>query len=74
MTHKLYYDDSYITSFDAIVTNVKIEDKYTVIELDKTAFFPLGGGQLPDTGSIADAHICDVKEIEGRIFHYRFPQ
>ena len=48
MTEKLYLKDSYAREFEARVTSVNGND----VELDRTAFFPTGGGQLCDTGSI----------------------
>ncbi len=70
MTRKLYYDDSYIFEFDSIAADVIANEKYTAIELSSTAFFPLGGGQLPDTGYIGSCYIYDVRECDGRILHY----
>lgn len=40
------------------------------IELDRTAFFPEGGGQYADTGMLGDAKVLDVQERDGRIIHY----
>ena len=48
MTEKLYLKDSYAREFEARVTSVNGNE----VELDRTAFFPTGGGQLCDTGSI----------------------
>lgn len=50
MTEKLYLDDSYKTEFDAKV--IKVSGDYVV--LDKTCFYPKGGGQPHDTGIIED--------------------
>jgi len=49
MSDALYMDDSYLKNWDAKVVSVK-EDKYIV--LDKTAFYPKGGGQPCDEGYI----------------------
>ena len=46
MTHLLYYDDAYTQAFDATVLAVE-EDR---MALDKTAFYPGGGGQPHDVG------------------------
>ena len=47
---KLFYKDQYIKTFTANIVNVKeVNDKYHVA-LDKTAFFPGGGGQFCDLG------------------------
>ena len=70
LTQKLFYNDSYISEFDATVLScVKSSDKYQVI-LDKSAFFFEGGGQKADTGFIGEAVISDVQEINGEIVHF----
>ncbi len=55
MENALYMDDSYLKEFEAVVESVK-DDKYIV--LDKTAFYPTGGGQPHDTG----VFICNKEE------------
>ena len=55
MENALYMNDSYLKEFEAIVESVK-DDKYVV--LDKTAFYPTGGGQPHDTGAM----ICNGEE------------
>ncbi len=67
---RLYYSDSYIKEFNALVVSCeKIENGFKVV-LDKTAFFPEGGGQQADTGFIGDAKVTDVQEAEDVIYHY----
>lgn len=69
-TERLYYSDSYLKEFDAVVVSCeKLEKGYKVV-LDKTAFFPEGGGQKADTGFIGDAKVSDVQEAEDVIYHY----
>ena len=69
-TKKLYYENSYIKDFIAEVLSCEESDnKYKVI-LDKTAFFPEGGGQKPDLGSIGDAVVTYVQEVDGTVFHF----
>jgi len=69
-TERLYYSDSYIKEFNALVISCeKIEKGYKVV-LNKTAFFPEGGGQQADTGFIGDAKVTDVQEAEDVIYHY----
>ena len=69
-TERLYYSDSYIKEFNALVVSCeKIEKGYRAV-LDKTAFFPEGGGQQADTGFIGDAMVTDVQEAEDVIYHY----
>ncbi len=68
-TEKIFYNDSYVSSFSATVTGcVKASDFYH-ITLDKTAFFFEGGGQKADTGFIGDAVVSDVRETDGEIIH-----
>ena len=68
-TERLYYSDSYIKNFNAIVVSCEKAEKGYKIVLDKTAFFPEGGGQKADTGFIADARVSDVQEADGVIYH-----
>lgn len=69
MTEKLYYRDSYITDFSAEVTGVEKHPNGYYVLLDKTAFFPEGGGQPADTGVIDGISVTDVFEKDGFIFH-----
>ncbi len=70
ITKQLYYENSYISEFDATVLScVKSDDYYNII-LDKTAFFPEGGGQKADEGTIGDVFVFDVKEKNGEIIHF----
>src|SRR5918911_1306452 len=51
MTERLYYDDSHLTEFEARVTRVTERvSGWVAVTLDRTAFYPTGGGQLSDTG------------------------
>ena len=70
MTEKLYYIDSHLWQFEAAVTGCEETKGGFAVTLDRTAFFPEGGGQLADTGSIGPARVLDVHEKEGRILHY----
>ena len=69
MTEKLYYADAYLHEFTARVTACEPGKTGFFIELDRTAFFPEGGGQPADTGTIGPARVCDVQEKGGRILH-----
>ncbi len=70
MTKKLFYLDAYISEFSSTVTSVRDESGVFMVELDATAFFPEEGGQFADTGYIGEHRVLDVKERDGRIFHY----
>lgn len=70
MTEKLYYKDSHMRSFDAEVISCVEKDGCWTVELDRTAFFPEGGGQPGDTGLIGFARVLDTLEVDGRILHF----
>ncbi len=70
MTEKLYYSDSYITEFNATIIGIEAVNNKTAIILDKSAFFPEGGGQPADTGYIENIFIYDVIEKDGIIYHF----
>ena len=69
-TIKLYFTDSHISRFDATVTgcNPAGEGRFAVT-LDRTAFFPGGGGQAADSGHIGDAAVLDMREDGETIYH-----
>ena len=69
MTEKLYYLDSHLFEFEATVLAAREEKRGWEIVLDRTAFFPEGGGQPADTGMIGRARVLDVHEREGEIRH-----
>ncbi len=69
MTVKLYENDSYIKEFTATVTSCEEKDGNFLITLDKTAFFPEGGGQAPDKGSINGIPVLDVQERGDEVVH-----
>lgn len=70
MTDSLYMDDSYLRSWDSNIVSVK-DDKYIV--LDKTAFYPKGGGQPWDEGFIIKGdknfRVLYVGKVSGDISH-----
>ena len=70
MTEKLYDTDSYLKEFQATVLSCeqKNENTWRVV-LDKTAFFPEGGGQTGDTGWLNDVEVTDTREKNGVIYH-----
>jgi len=68
MTKKIYEMDPYIKEIDAKI--IKICDKEKYVILDKTIFFPEGGGQPFDTGYINDCKVLKVYEKENLIYHY----
>lgn len=70
MTEKLYDKDSHLKEFTGTVLSCeKTGEKYAVT-LNRTAFFPEGGGQQSDRGYIGDAYISDVQIKNGEILHF----
>ncbi len=69
-TEAVYYADAYTRQFEARVQAV-FEDRYVV--LDRTAFYPEGGGQLADMGVLGfngqEAHVVDVRKVGNVIVH-----
>ena len=66
---KLYYIDQYIREFTAeIIDILEIDNKFHIL-LDKTAFFPGGGGQFCDLGKIDSYDVIDVYEKEDKVYH-----
>ena len=66
---KLYYKDQYIKEFVAELESVEEKDGKFHVILDKTAFFPGGGGQFCDLGFIENEPVIDVYEEDGTIYH-----
>lgn len=69
MTIKLYENDSYLKSFEATVLSCECKEDFYYVILDKTAFFPEGGGQPADLGTIGDANVLDVQIKDDIITH-----
>jgi misacylated tRNA(Ala) deacylase len=69
VTRELFRDDSYLRSCDAVVTAVD----GNVLQVDQTVFYPLGGGQPGDTGTVSwaghSARIVDTRYVDGGIGH-----
>ncbi len=69
MTIRLYYDDSYCTTFAATVTAVGEAGGRPAVQLDRTFFYPTSGGQPNDTGTLADAGVVDVLVQDDALWH-----
>jgi alanyl-tRNA synthetase len=64
-TERLYYQDSRLLEFDAVVISVsERDDGQIAVELDRTAFYPTGGGQPTDTGTLGEARVVDCIDAE----------
>jgi len=64
-TDLLFLRDAYLREFDAVVTEAE-GDRVT---LDRTAFYPTGGGQPHDTGTLDGAAVVDVRKDGGQVWH-----
>lgn len=69
MTEKLFYADPFQKEFTATVVSC-IEEKgaYAVI-LDRTAFYPEGGGQPADHGTLGGVNVTDTRDRSGEVVH-----
>lgn len=69
MTEKLYDTDAYLSEFSATVVDcISAQDGYDIV-LDRTAFFPEGGGQSGDVGSLGGTPVIDTQIRDGVIYH-----
>jgi alanyl-tRNA synthetase len=71
VTERLYYADAYQTRFSAhVVERLEWEGQPSVV-LDRTAFYPTGGGQPHDTGQLGGVAVLDVveRETDGVVVH-----
>lgn len=69
MTRKLYYEDSALLQFEAVVTGCSAVKGGYEITLDQTAFYPEGGGQPWDTGKLGGASVLQVTEANDKVLH-----
>lgn len=69
-TRRLYYEDVYKKEFDAQVLVCRAGERGYEVILDESAFYPQGGGQPCDTGTLGNAEVTDVQEKEGELIHY----
>ena len=68
-TKKLYYDNPFLRRFAAVVTSCEEAKGGWAVTLDQTAFYPEGGGQPYDTGTLGGAQVREVREKDGVIVH-----
>jgi alanyl-tRNA synthetase len=71
VTDRLYYTDSYLTDFDAMVLETGESGGRPYVVLDRSAFYPTSGGQPHDTGVLGDQRVLDVvdREEDGALVH-----
>ena len=65
MTEKIYYKDGYLRNLEATVTRIDGNEVY----LDKTIFYPEGGGQRGDVGTFGSFVIKDTQKRDGDVAH-----
>ncbi len=68
-TEPLYYQDPYLRTFTARVIGRRTRNGQEVVALDRTAFYPTGGGQPHDTGTLAGVAVTDVFAEDGLVWH-----
>ena len=69
-TEKLFYQDAHLNAFDARVLRCEPSKHGYDVVLDRTAFYPEGGGQPGDTGMLGKVRVTDTHEIAGEVVHY----
>ena len=70
MTIKSYIDDAYTTSFESTIVAIQQRNDHVAIELENTYFYPEGGGQPFDIGTINGLQIFDVQIENASIMHF----
>ncbi len=70
MKEKLYYKDQYQRFLNTKVVESGFMNDKPFVVLQKTIFYPEGGGQPADSGTINDVLVLDVQEVEGKIVHF----
>lgn len=69
MTRKLYYENSHLSSFSAQVLSCEMGKNGYEISLDATCFYPEGGGQAADTGTLGAVRVTDTRQQDDRVIH-----
>jgi alanyl-tRNA synthetase len=69
-TERLYYTDSHLTNFEARVTGVTERvSGWVAVTLDRTAFYPTGGGQPSDKGLLGEVPVVECIETAEGVLH-----
>ncbi|HEX4382690.1 MAG TPA: alanyl-tRNA editing protein, partial [Myxococcales bacterium] len=69
MTERVYLQDPYVTTFRARVVELRDVAGKPAAILDKSAFYPEGGGQPGDRGVLGAAQVLDTQELAGEVLH-----
>lgn len=70
MTEQLYYEDAHQRAFTARVASCAPGKHGFDVVLDRTCFYPEGGGQAGDTGLLGGVRVTDTHERDGEVVHY----
>ena len=68
-TDTLYYEDPFLCTFTATVRTCQAAENGYAVTLDRTAFYPEGGGQPADHGTLGGIPVLDVQEQHDEIVH-----
>lgn len=70
-TERLYYSDSHLIEFEArVIEKTERVSGWTAVTLDRTAFYPTGGGQPSDTGTLDDNRVLEcIDDEEDGVLH-----
>ena len=68
-TRRLYYEDAYLTEFEAEVVERAEREGRPAVVLDRTAFYPESGGQPWDAGTLGGTEVLEVLDLDGVILH-----
>ena len=69
MTRKLYYEDCHLARFEAEVLSCEAAENGYYVNLNQTAFYPEGGGQACDLGTLGGVIVLDVRERGEDVIH-----
>ncbi len=69
-TERLFYKDSFLKTCTAVVLDCKSCENWFEIRLNRTVFYPEGGGQPYDTGMLNEVRVWEVQEKDDEIWHY----
>ena len=69
MSEKLFYQDSFLQEFTCTVQSCEQDKAGWNVILDRTCFYPEGGGQPADHGILGGVKVLDVREKNGQIVH-----
>ena len=69
-TERMFEDDAYLKEIDVEVLEAGHEERGDFVLLDRTIFYPGGGGQPPDVGWVGEARVAEVRPVGSRLLHF----